>query len=77
MFRKLLGLLRERGYSQSQWASAIGISRPSLSARLNGTQPFKLNEIYATVSFLEIPREEIVTYFFDEECRNLHQEEVR
>jgi len=44
----------ELGLSQRRAAARLGMSQPSLSARTNGTIPWRLNEIEAAAVTLEM-----------------------
>lgn len=61
---KLLGRIREYGFTQEQLAEAIGISKNTLSAKLNNQFYFTAKEIYAICEVLNIPTSEIGEYFF-------------
>lgn len=61
---KLLGRIRECGFTQEQLAEAIGISKNTLSAKLNNQFYFTAKEIYAICEILNIPVSEISEYFF-------------
>lgn len=61
---KLLGRIRECGFTQAQLAAAINISKATLSAKLNGQFYFTAIEIYSICDVLNIPTSEIGEYFF-------------
>ena len=61
---KLLGRIRERGFTQEQLAKAVGMSKTTLSAKLNNLFYFTAKEIYAICEVLNIPTSEIGEYFF-------------
>lgn len=61
---KLLGKIRECGYTQERLADAIGISKTTLNAKLNGQFYFTTKEIDAICEVLSIPVSEIGEYFF-------------
>lgn len=63
-YSKLLGRIRERGFTQTTLAKAIGISDCSMNLKLNNKADFKQDEILRAVSILEIPGTEIGEYFF-------------
>ena len=65
-FSKLLGRIREYGYTQESIAKAIGINKGTLSAKLNNKGEFGTKEIDAICEILDIPNNEIGIYFF---CR--------
>ena len=61
---KLLGKIRECGFTQEQLAEAIGISKTTLSAKLKNQFYFTAKEMYAICEVLNIPTSEIGEYFF-------------
>lgn len=61
---KLLGRIRECGFTQEQLAEAIGVSKTTLSAKLNCQFYFTAKEMYAICNVLNIPLCEIDEYFF-------------
>ena len=65
-YAALLGLMREKGYTQEKLASAAHISLTQLSAKLNGRYPFKQTDIQNISSVLDIAPADIGRYFFAE-----------
>ena len=63
-YSKLLGRIRECEYTQAALADAIGISKVTLSAKLNNQYYFTQGEIIAICKVLNIPHKEIPLYFF-------------
>lgn len=63
-YSKLLGKIRECGFTQEQLAKAIGISKGTLSAKLNNQFYFYAKEMYDICEVLNIPISEIGEYFF-------------
>ena len=61
---KLLGRIRECGFTQEQLAKAIGMSKTTLSAKLNNQFYFTAKEMYAIGDVLNIPTSEFGEYFF-------------
>ena len=61
---KLLGRIRECGFTQKQLAKAIGINKATLSAKLNNRFYFTAKEMYDICEVLNIPLSEISEYFF-------------
>ena len=61
---KLLGRIRECGFTQEQLAKAIGVSKATLSAKLNNQFYFTAKEMYDICDVLNIPISEIGEYFF-------------
>lgn len=65
-FAKLRGRIVERFNTCYAFAKAVGISRCHFSRILNGFAYFTPDQIYECAKALEIPTEEIGSYFF---CR--------
>ena len=65
-FSKLLGRIKECGYTQESLANAIGKDKSTLCLKLNNKGEFKAAEIHDICRELDIPNEEISNYFF---CR--------
>ena len=63
-YSKLLGRIKERGYTQYKLAKEIGMDKSSLSAKLNGKSAFTTKEIDCICKVLDISNSEIVDYFF-------------
>jgi len=61
-FKKLKGLMMERGYSQSKLSQCLGITVQTFNAKLNGRSKFTLSEVVRIVDILEI--EDLRAYFF-------------
>ena len=61
---KLLGRMRECGFTQEQLAESIGVSKTTLSTKLNGQFYFTAKEMYAIGQVLNIPTSEFGEYFF-------------
>ncbi len=63
-YSKLLGRMRECGFTQAALAVAIGVNKGTLCAKLNNQYYFTQSEIIAICKVLNIPHKEIPTYFF-------------
>lgn len=63
-YSKLLGRMRECGFTQEQLAKAIGINKATLSAKLNNRFSFSQEEILAICKQLNIHVDEIGAYFY-------------
>ena len=63
-YSKLLGKMRECGFTQEQLANAIGINKGTLSVKLNNRFSFSQEEIIAICKLLNIPICEISDYFY-------------
>lgn len=63
-FRKLSIRIIEDFGTQSLFAERMGLSERSLSLKLNSKREFKTSEILKACDLLDIPREDIPSYFF-------------
>jgi transcriptional regulator with XRE-family HTH domain len=63
-YSKLLGRIKECGFTQAQLAEAIGINKSTLSAKLNNLFDFTGSEMIEIARALHIPVTEIGEYFF-------------
>ena len=63
-YSKLLGRLKECGFTQEQLAKAIGKNKSTISAKLNGQFSFTAKEIDDICRVLNISNDEIGDYFF-------------
>lgn len=63
-YSKLLGRIKELGYTQKSTSNAIGISESQLCLKLSGNYPFKQTDIQKLCECLKIPIQEIGDYFF-------------
>lgn len=63
-YSKLLGRIKERGFTQEMLASAVGIQPPTLSQKLGNKAKFKQGEISAICKVLNIADADIGLYFF-------------
>ncbi len=63
-YAKLLGRIRECGFTQGTLAKAIGINQGTMSEKLNNKYAFTVTEMDAICRLLEIPKSEIGVYFF-------------
>ena len=61
---KLLGRMREYGFTQQTLAKAIGINESTLNAKLNSKGYFSTLEIDKIRALLNIADEEIGAYFY-------------
>ena len=62
---KLLGRIREYGFTQKQLAESIGITSVTLAKKLKGYRDFKGKEIEEISVILEIPNADLHKYFFE------------
>lgn len=63
-YSKLLGRMRECGFTQESLAVAIGKTKGTLNAKLNNQYSFTQSEMIAICKILNIPIKEIYLYFF-------------
>ena len=63
-YSKLLGRMKECGFTQEQLAKAIDINKATLSGKLNNRFSFSQEEIIAICKLLNIPVCEIGDYFY-------------
>ena len=63
-YSKLLGRMKECGFTQLTLAEAIGKSKATLNAKLNNQNYFTQPEMIAICNVLGIPHKEIHLYFF-------------
>lgn len=66
-YSKLLGKIRERGMTQEDVAKMIGISACSLNLSLNNKRVWRQDEMLTICDVLEVPVEEVDSYFFAKE----------
>jgi len=70
-YSKLRGRIVEKYKNQSIFSKRLGISERSLSLKLNGKIAWKQSEIMATIELLELSKQDIQTYFFEEKVQNI------
>lgn len=63
-YQKLLGRIKEKGYTQRKLASNLGMNPGTLSAKLNNKSKFTQREMNGICKMLDISNEEIGIYFF-------------
>lgn len=61
---KLLGRMREYGFTQESLSKTMGINESTLNFKLNGKAFFNAKEIDKIAELLKIPDKEIGVYFF-------------
>lgn len=64
-YAKLLGRITEKMGTQGIFADQMGLSERTVSLKLNGKVGWKQVEISKACEVLEIPDNEIHSYFFD------------
>lgn len=70
-YSKLLGRIKECGYTQKTLAKEIGITESSMSLKLTNETPFKQIEIRLICKVLKIQDNEIGVYFFTPKVRKI------
>ena len=68
-YSKLLGRIKECGYTQETLAKEIGITESSMSLKLTNKTHFKQIEIRLICKVLKIQSSEIGVYFFTPKVR--------
>ena len=63
-YSKLLGRIKEKGYTQESLAAKVGMRSGTLSQKLNNKAKFKQTEITDICKLLRIDDCEIGDYFF-------------
>ena len=63
-YSKLRGKIREVFHTETRFAKELGISKVSLSAKLNGRQNFTLNEISKMSLIFNLKEKEMLEFFF-------------
>lgn len=63
-YSKLLGRMREFGFTQAKMAKEIGVSEATLNLTLNNNRGFKQDEIMKACEILDIPLAAVPEYFF-------------
>jgi len=73
-YSKLRGRIREIFKTESAFGRAMNLSHNTTSKKLNGRIQFTQNEIDRAIVLLEIPDDEISTYFFTLKVQGAEQE---
>ena len=73
-YSKLLGRIKECGFTQETLAKEIGITESSMSLKLTNKTPFKQIEIRLICKVLNIQDNEIGVYFFTPKVRKTRTE---
>lgn len=63
-YSKLLGRMREKGYTQVDVCKRIPMSETTLNLTLGNKRAFRQTEISKLCNILEIPLEDVAAYFF-------------
>ena len=67
-YSNLRGEIKKKFPRQAEFASVLGMSPASLSAKLNGKTEWQSNEIAKACDILGIPYAEAHNYFFCPKC---------
>lgn len=63
-YSKLLGRIKEKGYTQKSISELISVSESHFCRKLSGEFSFRQSEIQRVCEILDIPAREIGDYFF-------------
>lgn len=63
-YSKLLGRMKEKGITQANLASYLGVSETTVNLSLGNKRAFKQDEIRNLCKVLDIPISELDIYFF-------------
>ena len=72
-YSKLLGRIKELGFTQESLAKHIGIAKSSMCLKLSNKAGFRHCEIFLICDALKIEISEIGVYFFTPKVRQLEQ----
>ena len=72
-YSKLLGRIKECGFTQETLAKRIGIAESSMCLKLNNKAGFRHREIFLICEVLKIAEDEIGVYFFTLKVRKPEQ----
>ncbi len=64
-FAKLKALMYEREVVQADLAATLGRSQTYIVVRMNGKEPWSLDDVQTIGNMLEIPREQWLDFFID------------
>lgn len=64
-FAKLKALMYEKDFIQADLAREVRRSGTYITVRMNGKEPWSLDDVQAIGTMLEIPREQWLDYFID------------
>lgn len=71
-YSKLRGRIREVYRTEEIFSSVLGITKETLSRKLNNKAGFKSGEILDILKLLKIPKNEVNDYFFTFKNENIH-----
>jgi transcriptional regulator with XRE-family HTH domain len=61
---RIYGKMAEKGITQRELSGKMGLASSTLNMKLNGKTEFTVGEIFRISKSLDIPKEDIVSYFF-------------
>lgn len=70
-YSKLLGRIKECGFTQESLAKHIGIAESSMCLKLNNKADFRKIEVFLICEALGIETHEIGVYFFTQKVRHV------
>ena len=73
-YSKLLGRIRECGFTQESLAKRIGIAKSSMCLKLNNKANFTHPEVFLICEALKIEIGDIGVYFFTPKVRSFEKE---
>ena len=73
-YRKLRGKIKEFYGTETEFALALGLSRTSLSMRLNNLVQFTSDEMAKSAELLHFPIQDLHIYFFTPEVQKHEQD---
>lgn len=73
-YSKLLGRIKECGFTQESLAKRIGIAESSMCLKLNNKADFRRIEVFLICEALKIAVSEIGVYFFTLKVRELERQ---
>lgn len=75
-YNKLRGRIREKFGTQEKFAEKLGMSKTTLSLKLNNISEFNQKEMFDAMRALELDPALVNEYFFTEEVRKTEQKEA-
>lgn len=63
-FNKLRGIIKEKGFSESEFAKKLNISKESFSRKLNSLSRFNADEIKKMIEILNVESQFVYDIFF-------------
>lgn len=63
-YSKLLGRLKEKGFTQLELANRLGVSETTVNLSLGNKRAFKQDEIFRICELLDLDMSDIEAYFF-------------